>query len=355
MPRVHRVEPTMPGYSRRRRGRGFSYLDGRGRGIDDPPTLQRIRSLAIPPAWTDVWICPDPWGHIQATGTDAAGRRQYLYHQRWREWRDRLKFRRMHEFARVLPIVRETVATHLELPGLPKEKSLATAIRLLDRGYFRIGSETYAERNDSFGLVTLRKEHVRIVDDGVRFDYAAKGGKRRILLVRDPQIEPVLRGLKARRSGGPELLAYRDERREWRDIRSSDVNEYLKEVTGGRFTAKDFRTWHATVLAAVALAARADVLPSAASRARAVSSAIKEVADFLGNTSTVCRRSYIDPRVLDRYFEGSTIAPILDSLPKDDDDLIDPGVQAQIEEAVLDLVAGRIEPAAEPPAEPAAA
>jgi DNA topoisomerase-1 len=349
MPRVHRVEPTTPGYSRRRRGRGFSYVDGRGRLIDDPQTLHRIRSLAIPPAWTDLWICPDPWGHIQAVGTDAAGRRQYLYHPRWREWRDRLKFRRMHEFARVLPAVRETVAKHLELPGLPREKGLATAIRLLDRGYFRIGSEAYAERNSSYGLATLRKEHVRIDDDGVRFDYTAKGGKRRIVLVRDPQIEPVLRELKARRSGGQELLAYRDEPGEWRDVRSSDVNEYLKEITGGRFTSKDFRTWHATVLAAIALAARTDVRPSMTARRRAMSSAIKEVADFLGNTPAVCRKSYVDPRVLDRYFEGSTIAPVLESLPTPDgDDLIDPGVQAQIEEAVLALVAGRIEPTGQP-------
>ncbi len=346
MPRVHRVEPTTPGYSRRRRGKGFSYVDSVGGPIDDPQTLQRIRSLAIPPAWTDVWICPDPWGHIQAMGTDAAGRRQYLYHPRWREWRDRLKFRRMHEFAGVLPAVRETVATDLELPGLPREKVLAAAIRLLDRGYFRIGSEAYAERNNSYGLATLRKEHVRIDDDGVRFDYTAKGGKRRIVLVRDRQIGPVLRELKARRSGGQELLAYRDEAGEWRDVRSSDVNEYLKEITGGRFTAKDFRTWHATVLAAIALAARTDVRPSMTARKRAMSSAIKEVAEFLGNTPTVCRKSYVDPRVLDRYFEGSTIAPILESLPtRDGDDLIDPGVQAQIEEGVLALVAGRIEPA----------
>ena len=351
MPRVHRVEPSTPGYTRRRRGKGFSYLDARGRTIEDADTLQRIRSLAIPPAWIDVWICADPWGHIQAMGTDAAGRRQYLYHPRWREWRDRLKFRRMHEFARVLPILRETVAKHLELPGLPREKALAAAVRLLDRGYFRIGSESYAERNNSYGLATLRKDHVRIDDDGVRFDYTAKGGKRRVVLVRDPQVGPVLRELKARRSGGPELLAWRDEGGEWRDVRSTDVNEYLKEGTDGRFSAKDFRTWHATVLAAMALAARTDVRPSMTARKRAMSSAIKEVAEFLGNTPTVCRRSYIDPRVLDRYFEGATIAPILDALPaRDDDDLIDPGVQAQIEEGVLDLVGGRIEPVAEPAA-----
>jgi DNA topoisomerase-1 len=347
MPRVHRVEPNVPGLRRRRRGRGFSYLDAVGRVVEDPQTLERIRELAIPPAWIDVWICPDPWGHIQATGVDAAGRRQYLYHQRWREWRDRLKFRRMHEFARVLPALRETVARHLELPGLPREKALATAVRLLDRGYFRVGSEAYAERNGSYGVATLRKEHVRIEDDGVRFDFMAKGGVRRVALVRDPQVAPVLRELKARRSGGPDLLAYRDDGR-WRDVRSSDVNEYLREVTGGRFTAKDFRTWHATVLAAIALSTRADAPPSVTARKRAVSSAIKEVAQYLGNTPAVARASYIDPRVLDRYFEGITIAAVVQSLPTDgDDDLIDPGVQAQIEDAVIDLVDGRIEPAAE--------
>jgi DNA topoisomerase IB len=348
MPRVHRVEPTAAGFARRKRGKGFNYVDARGRSIEDRRTLERIRSLAIPPAWTDVWICPDPWGHIQATGVDAAGRRQYLYHPRWREWRDRLKFQRMHDFAGLLPIVRETVAAHLELPGLPREKALATAVRLLDRGYFRIGSEAYAEKNNSYGLATLRKEHVRIDEDGVRFDYAAKGGKRRVVLVRDPQIEPVLRELKARRSGGNELLAYRDDEGGWEDVRSADVNEYLKDATGGRFTAKDFRTWHATVLAAMALSARADVRPSTSARKRAMSSAIKEVAEFLGNTPAVSRRSYVDPRVLDRFFEGATIASVVASLPRDDDDdLVDPGAQAQIEEAVLDLVAGRIEPSAE--------
>jgi DNA topoisomerase IB len=346
MPRVHRVEPTAPGFSRRKHGKGFAYHDAAGRRIEDAATLQRIRSLTIPPAWTDVWICPDPWGHIQATGVDAAGRRQYLYHPRWREWRDRLKFRRMHDFARILPAVRETVAKDLELPGMPREKALATAVRLLDRGYFRIGSESYAERNNSYGLATLRKEHVRLEDGGVCFDYTAKGGKHRHVVVRDPQIEPVLRELKARRDG-PELLAYRVGDG-WRDVRSTDVNEYLREMTGGRFTAKDFRTWHATVLAAVALSARTDVRPSMTARRRAMSSAIKDVAELLGNTPTVCRKSYIDPRVLDRYVEGATIAPILAALPSnDDDDMIDAGVQAQVEEAVLDLVAGRIQPTAQ--------
>ena len=208
MPRVQRVQCTDPGFSRRRRGKGFSYPDARGRPIRDVETLRRIRGLAVPPAWTDVWICPDPWGHLQAAGTDAAGRRQYLYHPRWREWRDRQKFQRMRAFASVLPQVRETVAHDLALRGLPRERVLACAVRLLDRGFFRIGSEEYTDQNGSFGLATLRKEHVRIDGDEVWFDYLAKGGKRRVVSVRDPEVKDVIRPLKARRNGGDELLAY---------------------------------------------------------------------------------------------------------------------------------------------------
>ena len=337
MPRVHRVQCTDPGFTRRRRGSGFSYLDARGRVIREPETLRRIRSLAIPPAWTDVWICPDPWGHLQAAGTDAAGRRQYLYHQRWREWRDRQKFRRMHAFASVLPQLRETVAADLALTGLPRERVLACAVRLLDRGYFRIGSEEYTDQNGSYGLATLRKEHVRIEGEHVWFDYLAKGGKRRVVSVRDPAVKDVIRPLKARRGGGGELLAYEDGDG-WRDVRSSDVNQYIKEVAGDRFSAKDFRTWHATVLAAMALATRTDA-SSLTARKRALSGAVKEVAGYLGNTPTVARSSYIDPRVLDRFLEGTTIAGVLAAAPVDDDPF-DPDAQAQLEAAVIDLIEG---------------
>jgi DNA topoisomerase IB len=338
MPRVHRVEPTAAGWTRRRRGRGFGYLDARGRPIRDPETLRRIKGLAIPPAWTDVWICPDPWGHLQAAGTDAAGRRQYMYHQRWREWRDRQKFRRMHRFASALPQMRETVARDLELPGLPRERVLACAVRLLDRGYFRVGSEEYTDQNGSYGLATLRKEHVRIEGEQVWFDYLAKGGKRRVVSVRDPAVKDVIRPLKARRGGGDELLAY-DDGDGWRDVRSSDVNQYIKEVAGERFSAKDFRTWHATVLAAMALSARADVSPSLTTRRRAMSAAVKEVAAYLGNTPTVARASYIDPRVLDRFLEGTTLAGVLRDV-SGRDGTFDPDAQAQLEAAVLDLVEG---------------
>jgi DNA topoisomerase I len=342
MPRVQRVQCTDPGFSRRRRGKGFSYLDARGRPIRDVETLRRIRGLAVPPAWTDVWICPDPWGHLQAAGTDAAGRRQYLYHPRWREWRDRQKFQRMRAFASVLPQVRETVARDLALPGLPRERVLACAVRLLDRGFFRIGSEEYTDQNGSFGLATLRKEHVRIDGDEVWFDYLAKGGKRRVVSVRDPEVKDVIRPLKARRNGGDELLAY-DGGGGWRDVRSSDVNQYVKEVAGERFSAKDFRTWHATVLAATALSTRADA-SSLTARKRAMSAAVKEVAEYLGNTPTVARTSYIDPRVLDRFLEGSTIVAALADASTDGP--FDPDAQAQLEAAVLDLVDVRDQDAA---------
>ena len=342
MPRVQRVQCTDPGFSRRRRGKGFSYLDARGRPIRDVETLRRIRGLAVPPAWTDVWICPDPWGHLQAAGTDAAGRRQYLYHPRWREWRDRQKFQRMRAFASVLPQVRETVAHDLALRGLPRERVLACAVRLLDRGFFRIGSEEYTDQNGSFGLATLRKEHVRIDGDEVWFDYLAKGGKRRVVSVRDPEVKDVIRPLKARRNGGDELLAY-DGGGGWRDVRSSDVNQYVKEVAGERFSAKDFRTWHATVLAAMALSTRADA-SSLPARKRAMSAAVKEVAEYLGNTPTVARTSYIDPRVLDRFLEGSTIVAALADASTDGP--FDPDAQAQLEAAVLDLVDVRDQDAA---------
>jgi DNA topoisomerase-1 len=311
-------------------------MDATGRPVRDPGTLDRIRALAIPPAWTDVWICAELWGHIQATGLDAAGRRQYLYHQRWRDRRDRSKFRRMREFARGLPALRERVERDLRLPGLPMDKALAAAVRLLDRGCFRIGSEAYAERNNSYGLATIRKDLVHLCDGGMRFDCVAKGGKRQVVLVRDARVEPIVRRLRRRRTGGPELLAYREDGR-WRDVRSGDVNDYIKGATGNAFTAKDFRTWHATVLAAIALSTRADVGPSTTARRRAVSSAVRDVAEVLGNTPAVCRGSYVDPRVIDRYFEGVTIAPLLEELP-DTGDGLDPDLRARVERAVLELV-----------------
>jgi DNA topoisomerase-1 len=332
--RLRRAAVEAPGITRRRRGRGFSYETPSGAAVDDE-TLARIRALAIPPAWADVWICPHANGHIQAAGTDAAGRRQYLYHERWRARRDGEKFDRMIAFARVLPRMRERVAADLGVAGLPRPKALACAVRLLDQALFRIGSETYARQNGSFGLATLRKEHVGIRGDLIVFDFAAKSGQRRVQEVRDPQVLPAIRSMKRRRNGGAELLAFREGGR-WRDVRSADVNDYLREVAGDEFTAKDFRTWHATVLAAAALAAKAGEATAATSGRRLVSAAVREVAEYLGNTPAVARASYIDPRVVDRFEQGRTIADTMERLRTDD--LTAPGVRETVEAAVLDLL-----------------
>ncbi|HEX6261236.1 MAG TPA: DNA topoisomerase IB [Actinomycetota bacterium] len=310
MARLRRADTGQPGIERRRRGRGFEYRGPDGRKVDDPEVLARIRSLAIPPAWKDVWICLDPRGHLQAIGTDAAGRRQYLYHEAWRRRRDRQKFDRILDFAERLPSLRRRLRRDLRLEGMPRERALACAVRLLDLGFFRIGSEEYAEENGSYGLATLLKDHVMVGDSRAAFDYVAKGGARRVLEVSDPLVLPVLRTLRRRRGGGPELLAYR-EGRAWRDLRSTDVNEYLKGHVREQHSAKDFRTWTGTLLAAVALASHDELGRSRAARTRQVSQAVKSVASYLGNTPSVCRASYIDPRVIDLFLAGQTIAHTL--------------------------------------------
>ncbi len=260
MARLRRADCSGPGFRRVKRGRGFSYLDEEGDPIDEPDVVARIRSLGIPPAWKDVWICPWDRGHIQATGVDAAGRKQYLYHPDWRTRRDAEKFDEMLDFAKDLPSLRDRVAADLEAGDkLTRERVLACAVRLLDRGFFRIGTEEYTESNESYGLATMRKAHV-VVEDGdtMVFDYKAKSGKRQIRAVVDPVAVEVVGALKRRRGGGEELLAYRNGR-SWYDIRSGDINEYIKEITGKGYSAKDFRTWNATVLAAVALAVSGEV------------------------------------------------------------------------------------------------
>jgi DNA topoisomerase IB len=336
VPRLHRVDPTTPGIARRRRGKGFSYEDARGRPVRDPAVLERIRGLAIPPAWVEVWICPDPEGHLQAAGDDAAGRRQYLYHPAWRERQDVRKFRRIEEFARSLPGMRSTIEAHLDLDGLPKERVMAVAVRLLDRTTFRIGSEAYADANGSFGLATIRKSDVTIDGPRLIFDYVGKGGARRVHEVRDARLTPLLGRMKRRRGGGVELLAYREAGR-WRDVRSGDVNAYLKDLLGPDHSAKDFRTWHATMLAAIDIAhAHAELEGSKASRRRAITATVARVAEHMGNTPAVCRASYIDPRVFDRFREGRTIAPVVGRTPSDDDE----AVRERVERAVLELLAG---------------
>ena len=335
MARLRRVSSDVPGIVRHPHGRGFRYIHPSGRPVRDAETLARIRALAIPPAWTDVWICPDPLGHLQAMGTDDAGRRQYRYHDAWRARRDVQKFDRMLGFARALPDLRERVADDLALPGVPRQRVLAGAVRLLDQASFRVGSESYARDNGSFGLATLRKEHVRLRDGIALFDFAAKSGKRLVQEVADPDVVPLIRTLKRRRTGGPELLAYRDGD-VWRDVRSADVNAYVKEVAGDGYSAKDFRTWHGTVVAAVGLALAEGDRTSFTSRRRQVSAAIREVAEFLGNTPAVARASYVDPRVIDRFEEGVTIAPALERSSAED--LDDPAFREVVEAAVLDLL-----------------
>jgi DNA topoisomerase-1 len=336
MARLRRVDCSETGIRRRRRGKGFEYLDADRRRITEPSVLDRIRELAIPPAWEDVWICPYPMGHIQATGTDAAGRKQYRYHDRWRERRDAEKFESMLQFARSLPKLRRRAAKDLARDGMPRDKALACAVRLLDRGFFRIGSEDYAEENDTYGIATMNKRHVIVDGDEVCFDYEAKGGKRRLQTIADPQVAEVVRALKQRRGGIDELLAYKHENR-WVDVKSAEINQYVKKAAGGDFSAKDFRTWSGTVLAAVALAVSGPARGTKTSRKRAKARAVQEVARYLGNTPTVARASYIDPRVFDRFDGGLTIAGVLPELVGDGEAW--PELQGEIEQAVLDLIA----------------
>ena len=335
--RLRRSDTSRPGYRRRRRGKGFSYLDRDGAALTDEGELRRIRALVIPPAWRDVWICADPRGHIQATGRDAAGRRQYRYHDAWRSQRDAAKFDHVLEVGARLPEIRATVEQHLAGRGPHRDRVLAAAVRLLDVGCFRIGGEEYANGADaSFGLATLRREHVTLTNGLVRFCYPAKGGLQRVLDVRDDGVRAVVRALLARADDQPELLAYRDGRR-WVDVRSGDVNAYLREISGIEVTAKDFRTWNGTILAAVTLgvAEAEGAASSATARRRAVSRAMREVADYLGNTPAVARSAYVDPRVVDLFHDGTTLAGVLDEVgtPPHDD-----GARDAIEAAVLDLL-----------------
>jgi len=338
-PRLRRADCSGPGIRRRRHGRGFSYVDADGNKVEDPEVLQRIAELAIPPAWDDVWVCPYPNGHLQATGTDVAGRKQYRYHDAWRTRRDSEKFDEMLEFARALPRLRRRVEQDLgDCTSLDRSCVLAAAVRLLEIGFFRIGSEQYAVDNESYGLATLRKEHVRIEADGVMiFDFPAKSGQRRRQGIQDAQLAGIVAALKRRRGGGPELLAFKEGGR-WRDVRSDDINAYVKEATGGAFSAKDFRTWNATALAAVALAVSGAAATSKTARKRAIKRAIDEVAGYLGNTPAVCRASYIDPRVFDAYDAGLTIRPALERVAAN----VEPGDlpihQPALEAAVLDLI-----------------
>jgi DNA topoisomerase I len=334
--RLRRSDCSGPGLRRIRSGRGFRYTDADGRPVRDAEDVLRIKQLAIPPAWEDVWICSDPLGHLQATGVDAAGRKQYLYHPRWREMRDRQKFDHMLDFAAALPRLRRRVLAALRSGDEPNaERVLACAVRLLDIGLFRIGSEQYADDEGGVGLATVHKDYVTVHRGEVVFDYPGKSGVRRVQAVRDPPTIKLVSALKRRRSGSAQLLAYR-ERRRWHDVRSEQINDYLKALIGEDYSAKDFRTWNATVLAAVALAADGREATTKAARKRAIDGAVRGVAEVLGNTPAVARRSYIDPRIFDRYLSGWTIGGELDrigSLNGPDDRR-----RTRLERAVLDLL-----------------
>lgn len=319
-----------------RRARTFGYLDAAGRPISDTATVARINALVIPPAWSDVWICTLASGHIQATGVDVAGRRQYRYHDQWRLVRELDKHERVLDFGSVLPRARERINRDLVGDGLGRERVLSCAVRLLDLGFFRIGSEQYAARNETFGLATMRKEHVTVGRDGVvRFDYTAKGGKRRVMSLVEPEVGAVVQALKRRRDGSQELLAYRDGAR-WVDVKSGDINAHLRGLTAGDYTAKDFRTWSATVLAAVGLAVSTGAETPAA-RKRAVSRVVQEVAHYLGNTPAVCRASYINPRIIDLYAAGVTIRSELQLLGEGAA-FGQPATQGPLESAVLRML-----------------
>ena len=334
---LRRSDPSGTGIRRRRCGRGFSYRGPDAAVINDPRTLARIKALVIPPAWEDVWICADPDGHIQAIGTDAAGRRQYRYHDLWREQRDQDKHDRVREFGAALPRIREVVCRHLDGSGLTRTRVLAAAIRLIDLGFFRPGGEEYAEENGTFGLATIKKEHVTLSGGQLVFEYLAKGAKHREQAVAEDQVCAVVRSLRRRRSGGDQLLVYRSGPR-WHGVSAADINGYLREVSGGEYTAKDFRTWHATVLAAVGLAVSEGASGSAAARKRAIARVVREVADYLGNTPAVARASYIDPRIIELYEDGSTIAAVLGDLGKNCD-FGDLATRGRAETAVVKLLA----------------
>jgi DNA topoisomerase-1 len=317
--RLRRSDVHGPGWTRRRAGRGFAYYDSDGLLIRDD-RVERVKALAIPPAWKDVWICPWPNGHIQAVGTDAAGRRQYRYHDQWRLKRDAAKHERVLEISHQLPDVRDAVLDALNSRGLNRDRVLACGVRLLDLGAFRVGSEQYADDNGTFGLATLRREHVEVRGERVFFHYTAKGGiERELELIDKPTALVVRELLKRPADQGEELLGYPLEDGSWHDVTSGEINAYLKEISGAEITAKDFRTWTATVMMAATLAEEPPPR-SRTARGKVVRQAYVKVSEQLGNTPAVCKASYVDPRVVDRYEQGETIADALAEAARADDD-----------------------------------
>jgi DNA topoisomerase-1 len=300
--RLRHADDRAPGIARRRRGRGFVYLRPDGSPVRAPAELSRIRRLAIPPAWTHVWICPDARGHLQATGRDAKGRKQHRYHPAWIAQRDEVKYTRILEFARALPRLRGKIARDLARPGLPRPKVLAAVVRLLERTLIRVGNDEYARDNGSYGLTTMLNRHAQPNGRTIRFSFKGKSGKAHDVAIDDPKLARIVK--QCRDLPGGQLFQYKDERGHVRDVGSGDVNQYLREVTGDAFSAKDFRTWAATVLAAQALDEPRH-FESAAEAERNIKAAVDAVAGLLGNTRAVCRRSYIHPEVLNAYLDHS--------------------------------------------------
>jgi DNA topoisomerase-1 len=299
------VNDDRAGYSRRAKGKDFEYLDTEGKTIRDDQRLLRLKRLAIPPAWTEVWICPSPNGHIQATGRDARRRKQYRYHERWREVRDENKFSRLADFAKALPKIRRRVAQDLKLPGLSRQKVLATVVRLLERTFIRIGNEEYARDNKSFGLTTMKNRHVKVKGTQLRFRFRGKSGRQHEVEVTDPGIAKIVS--KCQDLPGQDLFQYVSDEGEVKDVTSQDVNDYLREITGEDFTAKDFRTWAGTVLAAVALNKQGPFETKKEAKAN-IKTAICAVAELLGNTPAICRKCYVHPAIVEAYLNRTRIA-----------------------------------------------
>ncbi|HEX8984893.1 MAG TPA: DNA topoisomerase IB [Bryobacteraceae bacterium] len=298
------VADSMPGIRRKRAGKGFTYVTPEGKPLRDQATLERIRSLVIPPAWKDVWICPLAHGHLQATGRDARGRKQHRYHPLYRAVRDQVKYSRMAAFARALPAIRERVREDLKLPGVPREKVLAAVVRLLEVTLIRVGNDEYARENDSFGLTTMRDEHAGISGDKIRFHFRGKSGKEHAIELSDPRLARIVK--RCQDLPGEELFQYLDGDGEVHDITSADVNDYLREISGQDFTAKDFRTWNGTVLAAIALG-ECGVDASQMQLKKNIVATIKQVAERLGNRPATCRKYYVHPAVLDSYTAGELL------------------------------------------------
>ena len=298
------VSDTTPGIRRKRAGKHFSFVGADGKPIHDPEELRRIKSLAIPPAWTDVWICPSPRGHLQATGRDARGRKQYRYHPRWREVRDETKYERMISFGEALPTIRERTERDLARPGLPRPKVLATVVRLLEATLVRVGNEEYARQNRSYGLTTMRSRHVEVAGSQVHFEFRGKGGKKHVIDVKNRRLANIVK--RCQDMPGQELFQYVDEDGKRQSVDSDDVNEYLREITGQDFTAKDFRTWAGTVSASLALQ-EFQAFDSGAEAKKNIVRAIESVAEKLGNTPSICRKCYVHPAVIEAYVDGSML------------------------------------------------